>query len=148
MSFGVPAACTGQLFLRSDPGCPHVHAGDIVRRVLVRVLPTSHRLPAGDLDRRLCIRHSAGCVLMPLISLLAPGPEARSWRVGRFQLSALSRQQPDGRYSASLSIRSGLGRGSHDRIWRFIPVFDSAHDALRYAADQQADCLQATSGTA
>ncbi|MEK8027062.1 hypothetical protein [Pseudaquabacterium rugosum] len=85
---------------------------------------------------------------MPLISLLAPGPEARSWRVGRFQLSALSRQQPDGRYSASLSIRSGLGRGSHDRIWRFIPVFDSAHDALRYAADQQADCLQATSGTA
>ena len=85
---------------------------------------------------------------MLLNSSSVSGHEARSWRVGRFQLSALSRLQPDGRYSASLSIRSGLGRGSHDRVWRFTPFFDSANDALHYAAAQQADCLQATSGAA
>ena len=37
---------------------------------------------------------------------------------------------------ASLSIRSGHGSGSHDRIFRFVPQFDSNEAALQYALAQ------------
>ena len=56
--------------------------------------------------------------------------------VGRFLLSPLTRQTDSGRYAASLSIRSGQGSGTHDRVLRFIPLFDSPQAAAHYALDQ------------
>ena len=45
--------------------------------------------------------------------------------VGKYLVSPLTKQLDDGRYAASVSIRSGRGSGTHDRVMRFTPVFGS-----------------------
>jgi hypothetical protein len=42
----------------------------------------------------------------------------------------------DGRYAASVSIRTGRGSATHDRVMRFVPLFDTYRAAIRYATDQ------------
>ncbi|HEY2418430.1 MAG TPA: hypothetical protein VGH84_10970, partial [Steroidobacteraceae bacterium] len=42
----------------------------------------------------------------------------------------------DGRFAASVSIRSGRGSGMHDRVMRFTPRFASRAAAVRYAIDE------------
>ncbi len=37
---------------------------------------------------------------------------------------------------AAVSIRSGSGSMTHDRVTRFAPVFDTHDQATRYATDQ------------
>lgn len=56
--------------------------------------------------------------------------------VGRFVLSPITRQTDSGQFEASLSIRSGQGSASHDRVFRFIPLFATAQAAALYALDQ------------
>jgi hypothetical protein len=56
--------------------------------------------------------------------------------VGRFVLSPITRQTANGQFAASLSIRSGQGSGTHDRVYRFIPLFDTPQAASTYALDQ------------
>ena len=56
--------------------------------------------------------------------------------MGRFVLSPITRQTEDGQFAASLSIRSGRGSSTHDRVYRFIPLFNSAQAAALYALDQ------------
>ncbi|MGH6626684.1 MAG: hypothetical protein ACRECD_09100 [Burkholderiaceae bacterium] len=56
--------------------------------------------------------------------------------VGKYLVSPLTRQLDDGRYAASVSIRSGRGSGMHDRVMRFTPVFGNAAAAVRYATEQ------------
>lgn len=56
--------------------------------------------------------------------------------VGRFVLSPITRQTDSGEFAASLSIRSGRGATSHDRVFRFIPLFATAQAAASYALDQ------------
>nr|WP_307726764.1 hypothetical protein [uncultured Caldimonas sp.] len=51
-------------------------------------------------------------------------------------MSPLTRQAHCGRYAASVSIRSGRGSTTHDRVLRFVPVFDSRDEAARYATAQ------------
>ena len=46
----------------------------------------------------------------------------------------MTRPVDDGRHSAAVSIRSGSGRMTHDRVLRFVPVFDTPDQATRYAA--------------
>jgi len=48
----------------------------------------------------------------------------------------LSKCLHDGRYAASVSICTGRGSATHDRVIRFVPQFDTAHAAIRYATDQ------------
>jgi hypothetical protein len=48
----------------------------------------------------------------------------------------LTRPIARGRYTAAVSIRSGRGSHTHDRVLRFVPVFDSPGDAARYATAQ------------
>jgi hypothetical protein len=57
-------------------------------------------------------------------------------QVGRFLLSPITRQIDGGQFSASLSIRSGHGSTTHDRVFRFTPLFASSHAAARYAMRQ------------
>lgn len=52
--------------------------------------------------------------------------------LGRYLITPLTRLTDTGQYAASVSIR----RGMHDRIFRFIPRFDSAANAERYALAQ------------
>ena len=35
-----------------------------------------------------------------------------------------------------MSIRTGRGSGTSDRVLRFLPRFDSAQDAIRFATEQ------------
>ncbi|MHB1250232.1 MAG: hypothetical protein ACYCZL_12680 [Polaromonas sp.] len=55
--------------------------------------------------------------------------------VGKYLVSPLAKQQGEGRYAASVSIRSGHGSGTHDRVLRFSRIFDSAAAALHYATE-------------
>ena len=46
----------------------------------------------------------------------------------------MTRPVEGGRFSAAVSIRSGSGRMTHDRVLRFVPLFDTPDQASRYAA--------------
>jgi hypothetical protein len=48
----------------------------------------------------------------------------------------LTRPVGRGRYAASVSIRSGRGSTTHDRVLRLVPVFDTSAEAARYATAQ------------
>lgn len=56
--------------------------------------------------------------------------------IGKYLVSPLSKRLDDGRFAASVSIRSGRGRGMHDRVMRFTPSFGCDTAALNYAAQQ------------
>ena len=53
--------------------------------------------------------------------------------VGKYLVSPLAREHGEGRYAASVSIRSGRGSATHDRVLRFTDLFDSAAAAVQYA---------------
>ena len=53
--------------------------------------------------------------------------------VGRFRVSSLSKQLDDGRYRASVSIRSGHGSACTDRVMRLTHTFDNADEAHLHA---------------
>lgn len=57
-------------------------------------------------------------------------------RIGKHLISPLSRVDDAGLHCASVSIRSGQGSASHDRVLRFVPRFESRDSALRYATEQ------------
>lgn len=56
--------------------------------------------------------------------------------VGKYLVSPLVKTQDDGHFAASVSIRSGQGSGTTDRVIRFTPRFRSHAAAVRYATDQ------------
>jgi hypothetical protein len=55
--------------------------------------------------------------------------------VGKYTVSPLAKPASDGGFAASVSIRSGRGSASHDRVLRLDGLFDSAAAALQYATD-------------
>lgn len=58
----------------------------------------------------------------------------KSIEVGRFLVSPMTSPDTDGSFVASVSIRSGKGMASVDRVMRFTPRFASPKAALVYAA--------------
>jgi len=48
----------------------------------------------------------------------------------------LIRRNEQGRYLASVSIRSGQASMTQDRLMRFIPCFATADDAAHYARNE------------
>lgn len=48
----------------------------------------------------------------------------------------MTRPLAGGRYTAAVSIRSGRGSMTHDRVLRFVPLFDTDAQAARFATDQ------------
>lgn len=55
--------------------------------------------------------------------------------VGKYLVSPLAKPQGQGLYAASVSIRSGHGSATHDRVLRFSGLFDSAAAAVHYATE-------------
>ncbi|RZL39588.1 MAG: hypothetical protein EOP35_03370 [Rubrivivax sp.] len=53
--------------------------------------------------------------------------------VGRYVVSPMILARNDGGFGAVVSIRSGQGMSSVDRVMHFTPQFISARAALRYA---------------
>lgn len=66
----------------------------------------------------------------------------QAFSVGKYLVSPLIRRNVSGQYTASVSIRSGSGRGTHDRVFRFIPEFATREGALRYAIAEGHSWLQ------
>lgn len=48
----------------------------------------------------------------------------------------MTRRDACGQYTAAVSIRSGRGSMTHDRVMRFEPHFDSQDQAARFATDR------------
>lgn len=77
----------------------------------------------------------------PLFSLMNPlisntHTSHPSIAIGKYLVSSLSRQLDDGAYCASVSIRSGRGSASTDRVMRFSDRFESERAAHLYAHAQ------------
>ncbi len=62
--------------------------------------------------------------------------------VGKYLVSPLAKPQEAGGYAASVSIRSGRGSATHDRVMRFTGLFDSAAAALHYATENALAWIQ------
>lgn len=60
----------------------------------------------------------------------------KSIEVGKYLVSPMSKPHDAGGFAALVSIRSGSGMASHDRVMRFVPSFPSRRAALRYAVDE------------
>lgn len=58
-----------------------------------------------------------------------------SIEVGRYLVSPMTKPHADGGFAASVSIRSGQGMASVDRVMRFVPSFPSPGEAILYATD-------------
>ena len=56
--------------------------------------------------------------------------------VGDFWITPLSRSSGSNQHTALLSIRSGHGSQTHDRVYTFAPEFKTQDSALMYAAAQ------------
>jgi hypothetical protein len=53
--------------------------------------------------------------------------------VGRYLISPLTQLLENGWYACSVSIRSGSGSGTHDRVLRLTRLFQTKLAAVRYA---------------
>lgn len=62
--------------------------------------------------------------------------------IGKYLVSPLAKAQDAGGFSASVSIRSGSGSATHDRVMRFSGLFDSAAAALHYATEHALGWIQ------
>ncbi|PZP27425.1 MAG: hypothetical protein DI603_21775 [Roseateles depolymerans] len=62
--------------------------------------------------------------------------QKNSIEVGRFTVSPMTQTDADGQFVASVSIRSGKGTATTDRVWRFVQRFTSRESALSYAANE------------
>ncbi len=62
--------------------------------------------------------------------------------VGKYLVSPLAKPQGDSGYLASVSIRSGCGSATHDRVLRFSGLFDTAASALQYATEHALAWIQ------
>ena len=56
--------------------------------------------------------------------------------IGKYLVSPLAKPQGEGLFAASVSIRSGKGSATHDRVMRFSGLFESAAAALHFATQQ------------
>lgn len=56
--------------------------------------------------------------------------------VGKYLVSPLSKRAHEGHYLASVSIRSGRGSATHDRVLRFTMPFADQIEAESYATTQ------------
>jgi len=67
----------------------------------------------------------------------------KTFSVGKFLVSPFTHCTESGDFAASLSIRSGRGSGTLDRVFRFMPRFNNRDDALQYALNQYPALLPA-----
>ena len=65
-----------------------------------------------------------------------------AFSIGKYLISPLTRLTDAGSYAPSVSIRSGGGRATHDRVFRFVARFGTREAACRYACEQGVRWLQ------
>jgi hypothetical protein len=62
-------------------------------------------------------------------------------QVGKYLVSPLTHLMESGLVAASVSIRSGRGSMTHDRVMRFVPAFRNHDEAARFATTQALDWI-------
>jgi len=60
----------------------------------------------------------------------------KSLQIGKYLVTPLIKRLEDGRYAPSVSIRTGCGSATHDRVLRLTPFFDTPQAAMRHATNQ------------
>lgn len=71
-----------------------------------------------------------------------------SFTIGKYRISPLTRLDTgEAGFEATVSIRSGIGRQCHDRVYRFMPRFASRAAAHRYAACEGAKLARQAGAT-
>jgi hypothetical protein len=55
---------------------------------------------------------------------------------GKYLVSPLTKRLDNGWYAASVSIRSGKGQGTHDRVLRLTRLFNDKMAAAQYATTE------------
>ncbi len=64
--------------------------------------------------------------------------------LGQYRIAACPKALPDGRFAAQVSIASGSGSASTDRVMRFVDDFPTFDAAARYAVAQGIDWVKDT----
>ena len=77
---------------------------------------------------------------MILSSLLQP----HAMTIGKYRIMACPRQLDCGQYGAQVSIASGRGSASTDRVMRFINAFPTHDAAAQYSLRQGIDWVQSS----
>lgn len=67
--------------------------------------------------------------------------------MGKYRIAACPRQLDSGRFAAQVSIASGHGSASTDRVMRFVDDFLTIDAAADYAIAQGIDWVSATTRT-
>jgi hypothetical protein len=62
--------------------------------------------------------------------------------VGKYLVSPAAKRHSEGQFAASVSIRSGRGSATHDRVMRFNGLFESAAAAIHYATEHALGWIQ------
>lgn len=67
--------------------------------------------------------------------------------MGKYRIAACPRLLSSGRFAAQVSIASGHGSASTDRVMRFLTDFSTIDAAAHYAIAQGIDWVSATTKT-
>lgn len=59
-----------------------------------------------------------------------------SFSIGRYLVSPSARVTDTGDFAPSVSIRRGMGTGTHDKVFRFLRRFPCHRSAVDYAIGQ------------
>jgi len=78
----------------------------------------------------------------------AEGADAAPRKVGKYLVSPLIRALENGWFSSSVSIRSGTGSGTTDRVLRLPRLFRSAQQAAEHARAEAAQWITTPSRVA
>ncbi|MGV1043844.1 MAG: hypothetical protein ACOYBN_01305 [Limnohabitans sp.] len=60
----------------------------------------------------------------------------KSISMGKYRIQPCSRALPNGAFGAQVSVASGRGSASTDRVMRFVPEFATPAAASQYALDE------------
>ncbi len=64
--------------------------------------------------------------------------------IGKYRIAACPRQLADGQFAAQVSIASGRGSASTDRVMRFVDEFPTHDAASSYAIEQGLNWVRET----
>ena len=83
-------------------------------------------------------------MIQPISVSVSASSPLSSLSLGKYRIAACPRALPCGRFAALVSIASGRGSASTDRVMRFVDDFPTLDAAARYAVAQGVDWVNAT----
>jgi len=91
--------------------------------------------------------HGVASSACALASASVNSLSAHALSIGKYTLSPMSKLTETGLYAASVSVRSGRGSGTLDRVFRFVSAFPPREAAIQYALEQGRSVIRQTRTT-